>query len=187
MVVLLFCKDMKGYSVSWTKHKNEPFFSAHHTRRQHQCIQANHVAPEQTSFQNHSLKLAASTSQNTLPMLPAFVALLLLLTSVTSVLSHPIISDSTSPAVLSHSHPIANQTFRPALHKLRRIRAHLKKINKPAVKTIEAFSSALETVTVTVFFFFFISSDSVTWVLFFVAEPRWGFDRLCFISSATSF
>ncbi|KAL2936128.1 hypothetical protein RDABS01_019246 [Bienertia sinuspersici] len=38
----------------------------------------------------------------------------------------------------------SNQTFRPQkeLHKLRRIRAHLEKINKPAVKTIQACSFA---------------------------------------------
>ncbi|XP_061360388.1 protein neprosin-like [Gastrolobium bilobum] len=126
---------MNRYSASWwtKQHKNEPFFAAHHTRRQQQCIQENHVAPEQTSSHNHSLELsAAATSQNTLPMLHAFVIMLLLVTSVSPVLSHPIASEL--------SHPNANQTFRPgvALHKLRRIRAQLKKINKPAVKTIKS-------------------------------------------------
>lgn len=143
--------DMKGYySVSWTKHMKESFFAAPHTRRQHQCIQENHVAPEQTSSLNHSLKLAASaaTSQNTLPiMLHAFVALLLLLSPISPVLSHPNIA---SDSALSHSHPNATSTFRPALHKLRRIRTHLKKINKPALKTIKAFFIfALEAVTIT--------------------------------------
>ncbi|KAK7330517.1 hypothetical protein VNO77_24712 [Canavalia gladiata] len=130
--------DMKGYSVSWTKHKKEPFFAANLTRRQQQCIQENHAAPEETSSLNHSLKLAASTSQNTLPMLlPAFVALLLLVTSISPAFSHPIASNS-HLSVLSH--PKANQTLRPAqvLQKLRRIKAHLKKINKPAVKTIKS-------------------------------------------------
>lgn len=128
--------DLKGYSVSWKRHRKEPFFAAHHnTRRQNQCIlQANnhvHVASEQTyPPQNHSQKLASFTSQTTTPpMLPAsFVALLLLFTSIT-------------PAALSH--PLkANQTFRAGeeVLKLRRIRTHLKKINKPAVKTIQAFS-----------------------------------------------
>ncbi|CAL0306803.1 unnamed protein product [Lupinus luteus] len=108
---------MKGYSVSWTKHKNEPFFAAHHTTRQYQC--------PKISYQNHSPKLTVFTSKNTLlPILHVFVILLLFVTSVTSVLSQP----------------IANQTFRQGveLHKLRRIRAHLKKINKPAVKTIKS-------------------------------------------------
>lgn len=173
--------DMKEHSVSWTKHMKDSFFAAPHTTRQHQCIQ--------TTSQNHSLKLDSSTSQNTLlllPMLPsAFVVFFLLVTSISPVLSHPIASDS----VLSHSN--ATQTFRPGveLHKLRRIRALLRKINKPAIKTIKAFSPACfrscyrQWQCVHFLFFFFL-----TW--FFVlllAESRWGFDRLCFISSATSF
>ncbi|KAK7389101.1 hypothetical protein VNO78_23933 [Psophocarpus tetragonolobus] len=128
--------DMKGYSVSWTKHKKEPFFAAYHTRRQQQCIQANHDAPEETSSQNHSLKLAVSTSQNTLP---AFVALLLLVTSIGAAFSHPIATTSQSPLPVL-SPPNANHTLRPAavLQKLRTIKAHLNKINKPAVKTIKS-------------------------------------------------
>lgn len=139
--------DMKkGYSVSLTKqqHKKEPFFAVHHTRKQHQCIQANHDATEETSSQQnqYSLKLAlSSTSQNT--MLHAFVALLLLVTSIGTAFSHPTIasnSSSTLPAALSHFHA-NNNTLRPSavLQKLRRIRAHLNKSNKPAVKTIKAF------------------------------------------------
>jgi len=135
-VVLLFCMDMKGYSVSWTKHKKEPYFAAGHTRRQQQCIQANDDTAEETSLLNHSLKLALSTSQNTLlPTLPSFVAFLLLLTSIATAFSHPIPSNSPLPPP---SHPTANNTFTP-LHKLSRIRAHLNKINKPPVKTIKAF------------------------------------------------
>ncbi|TKY73527.1 hypothetical protein E2542_SST02279 [Spatholobus suberectus] len=116
---------MKRYST----HSNDPFFEAHHnTTRQHQCTQPNnHVVLEHTcAQQNHSPKLAASTSQNAPPVLPAFVALLLLVTSIT-------------PATLCH--PLqGNHTLRPGheLLKLRRVRAHLKKINKPAVKTIQA-------------------------------------------------
>ncbi|XP_004508889.1 protein neprosin-like [Cicer arietinum] len=130
--------DMKGYySVSWTKkYMKDSFFSAQTTKRQHQCKQENHVVvsePTTTSL-NHSLNLAAS-SQNTLPpmLLHLFVTLLLFLTSISPILSHTIVSDS-------HSHPNANQTFRPsvALHKLKRIRTHLKKINKPAIKTIKS-------------------------------------------------
>lgn len=138
-VVLLFCMDMKAYSVSWTKHKKEPYFAVPHTRRQQQCIQANHDTPEETTSLNHSLKLALSTSQNTLlPTLPAFVVLLLLVTSIGTSFSHPIASNSPLPPP---SHPTANHTFRPApvSQKFRTIRAHLKKINKPPVKTIKAF------------------------------------------------
>lgn len=119
----------------------ESFFESHFTTRQHQCKQENHVlVPEQQQQQQtSSLKLTSSTttSLNTLSMLHTFVVLLFLLTSITPILSHPIVS------VLSHSdsHSNANQTFRPdiELHKLRRIRAQLKKINKPPIKTIKAF------------------------------------------------
>ncbi|XP_027331039.1 uncharacterized protein LOC113846697 [Abrus precatorius] len=131
--------DMKGYSVSWTKHKKEPYFAANHRRRQHQCIQENHHSPEETSSLNHSLKLAASTSQNTLPMLPVFVALLLLVSSISPAFSHPIASNSPLPlpSQLNANHTVR---LRPGavLQKLRRIRTHLKKINKPAVKTIKS-------------------------------------------------
>lgn len=137
----------KGYSVSLTKqqHKKEPFFAVHHTRKQHQCIQANHDATEETSSQQnqYSLKLAlSSTSQNTTLLLPAFVTLLLLVTSIGTAFSHPtIVSNSSSPLPPALSHSNANnQTLRPAavLQKLRRIRTHLDKINKPAVKTIKS-------------------------------------------------
>ena len=142
VVLLLFCKDMKkGYSVSWkNKHWNEPFFASPHTKtRQHQCIQQNN--------HSYSIKLATFTPQNTL--LPhALVALLLLVTSIGNIspaLCHPI-------TVSGSGHPLkANQTLRAGVEllKLRRIRAQLKKINKPAVKTIQVFPLyALEDVTV---------------------------------------
>ncbi|XP_020227142.1 uncharacterized protein LOC109808517 [Cajanus cajan] len=110
-----------------SKHTNDPFFASHHRTRQHQCKQPNnHVAT--CAQQNHSPKLASFTSQNAPPvlLLPAFVALLLLLSSIT-------------PAALCHTLQ-GNNTFRPVheLLKLKRVRAHLKKINKPAVKTIQS-------------------------------------------------
>ncbi|KAI5407125.1 hypothetical protein KIW84_053398 [Lathyrus oleraceus] len=105
--------DMKEYSVSCKRH------SKHNTKRQH------HVVSKQPSAPNHSLIL--STSQNIPPpMLSAFVSFLLLLTSITP----------------SHStHRImTNQTFKAGEEflKLSRIRTHLKKINKPPVKTIQS-------------------------------------------------
>ncbi|XP_058762796.1 protein neprosin-like [Vicia villosa] len=133
--------DMKGYySVSLTKkHMKHSFFSPQFTTRQHQCKQENHLVSEQTSLLNHSLKLSSSTSsQNTLPpILLVFVTLLLFFTPI---LSHPIVINSTSSQQLvSHTNNV-NQTFRPdfALRKLKRIRAHLKKINKPPIKTIKS-------------------------------------------------
>ncbi|KAL5146256.1 hypothetical protein HKD37_06G016111 [Glycine soja] len=127
---------------------NDPFCEAHNrTRQQHQCMmmiqQPNNdvvVVPEHTCAQQHqnqSPKLASSsfTSQNATPVLPAFVALLLLVTSI-------------APTALCHPLQGTNHTFRPnhELLKLRRVRAHLKKINKPPVKTIQASS-----------FYFFLS------------------------------
>lgn len=113
--------DMKEYSVSCKRH------SKHNTKRQH------HVVSKQPSAPNHSLIL--STSQNIPPpMLSAFVSFLLLLTSITPSHSHH--------TIVSHStHRImANQTFKAGEEflKLSRIRTHLKKINKPPVKTIQA-------------------------------------------------
>ncbi|KAL5192027.1 hypothetical protein HKD37_04G011202 [Glycine soja] len=84
---------------------------------EHTCAQQ-----QQQEQQNQSPKLAASsTSQNATPVLPAFVALLLLVTSI-------------APAALCHPLQGSNHTFRPnhELLKLRRVRAHLKKINKPS-------------------------------------------------------
>uniref|UniRef100_K7KVQ6 Neprosin PEP catalytic domain-containing protein n=1 Tax=Glycine max TaxID=3847 RepID=K7KVQ6_SOYBN len=119
---------------------NDPFCEAHNrTRQQHQCMmmiqQPNNdvvVVPEHTCAQQHqnqSPKLASSsfTSQNATPVLPAFVALLLLVTSI-------------APTALCHPLQGTNHTFRPnhELLKLRRVRAHLKKINKPPVKTIQS-------------------------------------------------
>ncbi|KAI5417052.1 uncharacterized protein LOC127073953 [Lathyrus oleraceus] len=135
--------DMKGYySVSLTKkHTKHSFFSPQFTTRQHQCKQENHLVSEQTSLLNHSLKLSSSTSQNNLPpILHVFVTLLLFFTSISPILSHPILSNSTSSQQLISHNSNVNQTLRPdvALHKLKRIRAHLKKINKPAVKTIKS-------------------------------------------------
>ncbi|CAJ1974894.1 unnamed protein product [Sphenostylis stenocarpa] len=112
-----------------SEHSNDPIFVAAHntTRQHHKCTQPdNDGVPEHTcAQQNHSPKLASFTSQNAPPVIPAFVALLLLVTSIAPALCHP---------------QQGNHTFRPPheLLKLRRIRAHLKKINKPPVKTIQS-------------------------------------------------
>ncbi|RVX18449.1 hypothetical protein CK203_006449 [Vitis vinifera] len=70
------------------------------------------------------------------PIMFIFVAFLFAASSLSPVLSHPIPSDS------GHHRPTANQTFHPGLQlqKLKRVRAYLRKINKPAVKTIQAIS-----------------------------------------------
>ncbi|RVW52960.1 hypothetical protein CK203_072717 [Vitis vinifera] len=62
------------------------------------------------------------------PIMFIFVAFLFAVSSLSPVLSHPIPSDS------GHHRPTANQTFHPGLQlqKLKRVRAYLRKINKPA-------------------------------------------------------
>ncbi|KAK3037554.1 hypothetical protein RJ639_030362 [Escallonia herrerae] len=73
---------------------------------------------------------SSTAHRNTIPVIFTFVSFLLVLSSLTPVLSLPISSDP------GHR----NQTFRPHQHvqRLKRIRAHLRKINKPAVKTIQS-------------------------------------------------
>jgi hypothetical protein len=123
--------DMKRDSVPWTKQRNEPFCEIHHTTGQPQCKQAQIVAPKKTKTQEHSSKLASHNTPSIIPML--LVAFLLVASLLSPVLPTPIVSDS------GHSPP-ANQSFHPGseLHKLRRVKAYLRKINKPAVKTIQA-------------------------------------------------
>ncbi|KAH7550495.1 hypothetical protein JRO89_XS13G0202600 [Xanthoceras sorbifolium] len=80
--------------------------------------------------------MASSTSHNDrLSTIPFFVVFLFVATLLSPVLSLPTVSDS------GHPKP-ENQTFRPRkeILKLKRISAYLRKINKPAVKTIQAFS-----------------------------------------------
>ncbi|PSR89566.1 hypothetical protein CEY00_Acc29769 [Actinidia chinensis var. chinensis] len=75
--------------------------------------------------------MAAPTiiSHKTFPIISTFVAFLFLVTSLV-----PVVADS------AHRRLPANQTFRPQeeLHKLKRVRAYLRKINKPAIKTIQS-------------------------------------------------
>ncbi|XP_042954116.1 uncharacterized protein LOC122290456 isoform X2 [Carya illinoinensis] len=126
--------DMKRDSVPWTKQRNEPCSTIHPTIRQHECIQAQIVEPKQTTAQEHSSNLASSSSHNTASIIPMLLVAFLLVTSLLGpALSLSIVSDS------SHS-LLANQTFHPGseLHKLKSVRGYLRKINKPAVKTIQS-------------------------------------------------
>lgn len=134
---LLFCMDMrKKDSVLWTKQRNEPCSTIHHITGQQQCIQARNVAPLQTTAHAHSSKLASPVSHSTSSIIPMLLVAFLLVASMLSpVQSLPIVSGS------GHSLP-ANQTIHPGseLNKLKRIRAYLRRINKPAVKTIQAYT-----------------------------------------------
>lgn len=128
--------DMMRDSVPWTKQRNEPCSGFLHTTGQHQCVRAQIVAPQQTLAQERSSNLASPASRNNHPVIPMLLIAFLLVASLLSpVLSLPIVSDSG----LS---PPANQTFHPGkeLHRLKRVRTYLRKINKPAVKTIQAYN-----------------------------------------------
>lgn len=77
--------------------------------------------------------MASSVSHNSFSTIPLFVGFLVVASSLAHVLSSPLMSDSGNRQMKNH-------TFKPAkdIQKLRRINAYLKKINKPAVKTIQA-------------------------------------------------
>ncbi|EOY20817.1 Uncharacterized protein TCM_012159 isoform 3 [Theobroma cacao] len=125
---------MKGDSFPGTKIWNKPCCVAN-TTRQLQCIQTQPFLSKQTTTtaQKHSTNMASSVSHNTFSMIPIFVAFLVVASSLGPVLSSPLVSDS------GHR-KLANHTLRPAkeIQKLRRINAYLKKISKPAVKTIQS-------------------------------------------------
>ena len=105
-----------------------------HRRRQHQCTKRTNtttaLAKEMTpgSFSN----MASSWCNKKISsVISVFVCFLL-------VVSSKICPVSSSETGSRHA---TNQTFRPQeeLQKLKYIRKHLEKINKPAVKTIQAF------------------------------------------------
>lgn len=134
---------MKGKdSVLWrTKQRNE-ITSCKFQNRTGQT-QVGSFESKQTTQPKHSSKLAYSTtltsSHHTLSIVPMLLVLFFLVSFLSSpTLSHPIGPHS------GHTFP-ANQTLRPGqeLHKLKRVNAYLKKVNKPAVKTIQAFSFSL--------------------------------------------
>ncbi|KAL6973190.1 hypothetical protein U1Q18_027370 [Sarracenia purpurea var. burkii] len=72
---------------------------------------------------------SSSSSSSQKIIFPFIFAFLVLVSSLGHVLSLPVLSDS-------GDHFVANQTFRSdkELQRLKRIRAYLRKINKPAVK-----------------------------------------------------
>ncbi|TYG92071.1 hypothetical protein ES288_A11G000700v1 [Gossypium darwinii] len=77
--------------------------------------------------------MASSVSHNSFSTIPLFVGFLVVASSLAHFLSSPLMSESGNRQMKNH-------TFKPAedIQKLRRINAYLKKINKPAVKTIQS-------------------------------------------------
>lgn len=125
-MVVLCWMDLVGDTAPWTKTRNKWYYFDHR-RRQHQCTQPQTGLAEETT-QTISSNMASSYCKIS-PIIPIFVSFLLVASSVCSVHS----SETDRPA---------NQTFRPGeeLEKLKIIRDHLLKINKPAVKTIQVLS-----------------------------------------------
>lgn len=101
-----------------------------HRRRQRQCTQTQAVFIQETAVDKKSSKMASSYF-NISPIISIFVFFLFFTSSL-------------CPALSSTEYHQKNQTFRPGkqLRKLKAIRAHLVKINKPSLKTIQAFFSS---------------------------------------------
>ncbi|KAK2977470.1 hypothetical protein RJ640_016098 [Escallonia rubra] len=129
-MVALCWMDLVGGVLHWTKIGSTWSYFHDHRRRQHQCKQAERVLVEETRRSNSSNMDSSSCKIS--PIISSFVFFLFLISSVCPVL-----------ASQSDTFHQSNQTFRPEkeLKKLKMIRAHLMKINKPAVKTIQASST----------------------------------------------
>lgn len=117
--------DLLGGVSLWRIPRNKVF---EHRRRQNQCTQTQTDFAEETSRRDFS-NMASSWSKIS-SIIPIFVCFLLV-----STLFCP--AHSSEPS----EDRAANRTFRPEeeLQKLKIIRSRLSKINKPAVKTIQAF------------------------------------------------
>ncbi|XP_041013166.1 uncharacterized protein LOC121256437 [Juglans microcarpa x Juglans regia] len=116
--------DSLGGASSWRKPRNKNF---DHRTGQHKCTQI------QTNFENDTTRAnfsnMASSWCKISPIIPIFVCFLLVSSSVCPVHSSE-----------QRENRAANQTFRPEeeSQKLKTIRSRLRKINKPAVKTIQS-------------------------------------------------
>ncbi|XP_043723103.1 uncharacterized protein LOC122670330 [Telopea speciosissima] len=124
--------DLLRDVFQWTKTRNIWCF-VDYRRRQCQCIQKQTVLVEGTKPRNSS-RMASSCCKIS-SIIPIFVGFLLVASSLSPVVvSTSIASQNDEPKLQT------NQTFRPGeeLQKLKRIRAHLRRINKPPVKTIQS-------------------------------------------------
>lgn len=108
------------------KNRNKLCYSFDHRIRQYQCRQQQKYT--------YSANMASSWSSEISPIISIFLCFLLVLSLIC-----PVYSSETGNS------PANNQTFRPdhELKKLKLIREHLNKINKPAVKTIQACNTFL--------------------------------------------
>lgn len=131
--------DLVGVVFLCTKTRHKWCHLDHSRSRQQQ---QNKCTETQTGFQKQttqgsSSNMTSSSCCKISPVIPIFVSYLLVLFS-SICLVHSLDTGE-------NLHATNQTTRRPEeeLHKLKFIRAHLNKINKPAVKTIQAFSLSL--------------------------------------------
>ncbi|XP_021895887.1 uncharacterized protein LOC110813166 [Carica papaya] len=127
-MVIICWVDLMGDVFQWARTRNKQSYFFHHTTRQNQCIRQLHTDLVGETSKENSSNMASSWSK-IFPLIPLFVFFLLVASSFSPVYS----------LETNNSHA-TNQTFRPEkeLQKLKRIRQHLSRINKPAVKTIQS-------------------------------------------------
>ncbi|KAK9090365.1 hypothetical protein Sjap_023542 [Stephania japonica] len=146
--------DLVGEVFKWTKTRNIRCCCCsdlHHTSRQHhQCRCTSTQQTQQvlthttttTKSQTNSSLMASSTTSTTPPKIPPLVLILLLVSlTVNSVVSITTQQNNTTTNKNTTNHHFkANQTLKSQqqLHKLKRVKALLKKINKPPIKTIQS-------------------------------------------------
>lgn len=114
--------------------QNNCCFLHHYTRRQCQCctltqqIQTDLEEEETRNCFNSTRVVMASSCSKISPIISIFVFFLFFIFSVCPVLSLEI-----------ENFNLANQTFKPGdeLQKMKMIKSHLMKINKPSLKTIQ--------------------------------------------------
>ncbi|XP_030531399.2 uncharacterized protein LOC115741566 isoform X2 [Rhodamnia argentea] len=122
--------DLKAGSLPFTKP----------TTGQPQCIQTQSAPSQQTTAtRRHSSEMASSSSSSSSsPSSSVAVSTFVVFFALASILGPS--SSAHAPTGSAHDHPV-NQTFEPSQHSQRLKRganAHLRKINKPAVKTIQS-------------------------------------------------
>lgn len=131
MVVVYWILDLVGAELPWTENSTNILCCELHDprRRQHQ----QHEEEDSTKAkkqENFSSNMACSYSKIS-PIIPIVICFLLVASSMCPVAQSSDIRRETA----------ANQTLKPEqeLKKLKIIRARLNKINKPALKTFQAF------------------------------------------------
>lgn len=126
MVIQCLMELMGGVQLllPWPKIKNN-WICFDHRRRQHQCTQTHAIRLETETLHTNSSNMMASSYCK----ISIFVIFLFVSSSVSPVLSSK-----------TDNFRRANQTIRSGeeLQKLKMIRDHLMKINKPSVKTIQS-------------------------------------------------